>query len=132
MEPEEDYWFKEDNINDEDFSISDIEEDQDEDISSSSDLRSNSDQDEIQDELSSESDHDQSDQDETDGPEERKHCEEEKINPAAIHNPNLPRMYKRNKKLLKNVAAENRAKIVFKQIEEFRPNKTFKKYELSK
>ncbi|CAI2380683.1 unnamed protein product [Moneuplotes crassus] len=126
MDPEEDYWLKEGNIEDDDFSISDIEEEEDEDTSSSN-LNSNSDQDDIEDDVS-ESDHDDSDQDQSDEPEETKNeTMDVKVNDAEKMNPNLPRMYKRNKRLLKNIATELRNRTIFKQVVEYRPKKSFRK-----
>lgn len=132
IEPDEDYWAKCGDLagdQEGDLSISDIEEEK-EDIDSSSEGNSESGEGDLEDEGSSESDHDQSDQNQSDEEEKelnKKITGQNNLNNAANANPHLPVMYKRNRRMLRNIAVENRHKAIYKQIDGFCPKKRIKR-----
>jgi len=129
IESSQDYWGKWGDFNGEqdgDLSISDIEEEK-EDIHSSEGGSSDSGEGDLENEGSSESDHDQSGQNQSDEEENKETGELINLSNAAKANPHLPEMYKRNRRMLKNVAAENRHRTIYKQIEEFSAKKQMKR-----
>jgi len=124
METQEDYWLKDQSMLDENFSVSAIDE-EDNESNLSSDQASGSDKNESESEGLSDSgsDSDEMDEEEPDEPEEEKKDLKtgRLINPAQKMNPNLPVMFKRNKKSLIKLAKDLKIRTVWKQIEEYRP-----------
>lgn len=109
-----------------DLSISDIEEEKEE-INSSSNS-SDSGEGEQDSDQSSESDHDESDQNESEEEKQEVTNETNNMNIAAQYNPNLPEMYQKNKKRLKNVARGLKHKTIFRLVEQFEPKRSLKRY----